>query len=870
MELLERDKYFDDLADYYQLVSDGIGHTVFLTGEAGIGKTSLVNQFAKKIGHEAIILSGACDSLFTPRPLGPLFDIARQIGQNFNNLLKIEKDRSVIFAALVEYLSSAQNPVVLLFEDIHWADEATLDLIKFLARRIHRYKCLFLLTYRDNELGAGHPLCKIFGELPPPHFSKISIAQFSKETVARLALQRGYGSGDQLYNLTGGNPFYVMEVLGSKTSTIPERVKDSILNVFHSKDDTTRALWELLSILPSSIEVGIAKRVQQDLSGDMDGCLASGVVVLHGGYLSFKHELFRMAIEESLSPLKRQSLHKMMLKILQQDADTPVNLSQLLHHARYADEKKLVGILAPKAAREAAAVDSHREAAKLYGVALEYTEMNGAALAELYEGHAYECYLTYDITQAIESQQRALEIWRSLGLWLKEGNALRFLSRLWWSAAADYEKAMSCAKQSIEVLEKGLPTRELALAYSNFSQLFMLSEDRPNALLWGNKAIDLATTIDDAEILSHALNNVGTTLLQVPASESEGELLLNRSLSIAMEHNFQEHVARAYVNLTSSSILVKRYDRAASAFEAGLKYCETHDLDFLSYYLLSCNAQLLLETGKWADAETIATTLLSKNHLLIRMGSLATMARLCMRSGRFKMAEEFIREGKSIAMRTREPQRIIPVVTAALELYWLTGTTIIFSLDEVREAEKDDVLFPDRDYSWQYASLSYWMRKVGEVTTSSCTAFPGPHNFEHRFEWKAAADAWKEIGCPYEQALALFLGDEIHQRESLTILNDLGAAATRDKLKSDLKLKGVKNIPRGLRESTRKNPAQLTDRQIEILVRLKEGSTYKEIADKLFISPKTVEHHISAILEKLDVNSRSKAVLKAESLGVIK
>jgi DNA-binding CsgD family transcriptional regulator len=430
---------------------------------------------------------------------------------------------------------------------------------------------------------------------------------------------------------------------------------------------------------------------------------------------------------------------------------------------------------------------------------------------------------------------------------------------------------MTCAKQSIEVLEKGFPTRELALAYSNFSQLFMLSEDRKNALLWGNKAIELATTIGDFEILSHALNNVGTTLLQVPTSESEGELMLNQSLSIAREHGYQEHIARAYVNLTSSSILVKRYDRAGSAFEAGLKYCEAHDLDFLSYYLLSCNAQLLVETGKWAEAEAIATKLLCKHHLLVRVGSLVTMARLSMRLGQFQAAENFIAEGKSIAMRTREPQRIIPVVTAALELYWITGTTMIFSFDEIREIEADDALFPDRDYSWQYASLAYWMRKVDHGrTTSSPVEFPGPYRFEHTGQWKAAADAWKKIGCSYEQALALFAGDEMDQRESLMILDDLGATATRDKLKSNLKLRGLKNIPRGPRESTRKNPAQLTDRQIEILMRLKEGATYKEIADKLFISPKTVEHHISAILEKLDVSSRSKAVLKAESLGILK
>jgi predicted ATPase len=141
MELLERGNYLDDLAARYEEVEQGSGHTIFLMGEAGIGKTSLVNHFIKRIGTTAVIYSGACDSLFTPRPLGPLFDIAGQIGADFIDLLKNEKDRSVVFAALVQKLSIREKPVVLVFEDIHWADEATIDLIKFLARRIHRHSC---------------------------------------------------------------------------------------------------------------------------------------------------------------------------------------------------------------------------------------------------------------------------------------------------------------------------------------------------------------------------------------------------------------------------------------------------------------------------------------------------------------------------------------------------------------------------------------------------------------------------------------------------------------------------------------------------------------------------------------------------------
>jgi DNA-binding CsgD family transcriptional regulator len=298
------------------------------------------------------------------------------------------------------------------------------------------------------------------------------------------------------------------------------------------------------------------------------------------------------------------------------------------------------------------------------------------------------------------------------------------------------------------------------------------------------------------------------------------------------------------------------------------KYCEDHDIDFLGYYMLSCKAQLLCETGRWEKAESIATQLLkNQHHLLVKMGSLVTMARLMMRRGKFEEAENFLQEAKAIAMPTHEAQRIIPVLTSALELSWIRGSSVV-PLDEIRDAE--NTLFSNKNNSWHYSSLAYWMGKHGIEFNAQSIEFNGPYMLEHLGRWKDAAEAWRKMGCPYEQALALFEGEEMHQREGLMLLDALGATATRDMLKSKLKLKGMKNIPRGPRESTRNNPAQLTLRQIEILLLLKEGKTYKEIADKLFISLKTVEHHISAILLKLEVNSRAKAVLEAEKLGILK
>jgi DNA-binding NarL/FixJ family response regulator len=102
------------------------------------------------------------------------------------------------------------------------------------------------------------------------------------------------------------------------------------------------------------------------------------------------------------------------------------------------------------------------------------------------------------------------------------------------------------------------------------------------------------------------------------------------------------------------------------------------------------------------------------------------------------------------------------------------------------------------------------------------------------------------------------------------LLEDVGAVATGNLFKAKLKIKGVRHVTRGPRESTLNNPGQLTDRQIDILTLLRKGLQNKEIADKLFISPKTVDHHISAILSKLDVSSRAKAVLEAQKLGILK
>jgi DNA-binding CsgD family transcriptional regulator len=867
MELIERTEHLKVLNDRYQQLKTGYGHSVFLVGEAGSGKTSLVNQFIKNVRNSVITYIGACDSLFTPRPLGPLYDIADQIGSDFFALLKNEKERALIFTSFFQKLSGAPLPTILVFEDIHWADEATLDLIKFLTRRINRLKCLLLLTYRDNEIHSAHALTFLFGELPPDNFSKLPVKGFSRDVVDQLVAKKGYTSGEKLYALTGGNPFYVMEILASYSPGIPERVKDSILTLFNVRSGNTKKMWEFLSILPTSgIGLNIAKQLENEFGNCIEDCIASGVIVSKAGHLSFKHELFRLAIEESLTASKRKSLHKKMLDLMLQNPSENTELAQLVHHARYSEERELVAKISPRAARAAAAVGSHLEAAKLYSTAIEFTNKDGEVLVELYERHAYECYLTNQITAAITSQQHALEIWRTRKVSLKIGDTLRFLSRLLWYNGTSQE-AMSLALEAVSVLENGFPTHERGLAYSNLAQLHMLAANKEKTLYWGQKAIALATKMNDPEVLCHSLNNIGTVLLMY--NEPEGEYKLNQSLSIALLNGLHEHVARAYTNLCSQFIWVKSYLKANEIFNAGIKYIEEHDLESWKYFMLSLKVKLLLETGEWSQAETLALSIY-QNMLhpnIVRIGAIEVLALINLRRGGFNEARNLISEGKKLAAPTQEAHRIIPMLCAELEFCWITGEPA--PTHELTDAE--NTLFPEKNNSCHYTELLYWKHKCGLLLQNKDPLgnLVGPFKLEIQDDWKSAAEKWNALGCLYKQAIALFYGDEDQQKQSMQILSTLGATATYEMLKAKLKIKGVRNIPRGPRESTRKNPALLTNRQIDVLTLLQEGLHNNEIAERLFVSPKTVEHHISVILSKLEVNSRAKAVLQAQKLGIL-
>ena len=502
----------------------------------------------------------------------------------------------------------------------------------------------------------------------------------------------------------------------------------------------------------------------------------------------------------------------------------------------------------------------------MYLTAIEYyQEHDRDTLLRFYEAYAYECYLTNQIKEAIIYSGKSLQLVKEKNDIEKTGNCLRFLSRLWWFEG-NTKKAEVYAEQAIEVLSDQPSSKTKAMALSNMSQLKMLADERDECRVWGAKAIAMAKELVDDETLSHALNNVGTVQLRSYSSRQKGIELLQQSLEIALKNSHEDNALRAYINIGSNAVVMKDFLLAKKTLDEGIQYCEDRDLDLGTLYLLSFKARLNLEIGDWNQAENIAGNLIKNEGLpsVVKIGALYVLATIRMRRDSSDVVSLLL-EAKEKTLKTMEPQRIVPVMAALLEYEWIAGKRLIEStiLDDIVNMIKQ------KGNANESSVFAFWLLKVRNQKVPLREIFEG-YKTDNSILAMKAANLWKRLGCPYEQALALFEGNDNDKRNAISIVHELGADAVYEKMKFEMRASGIKHIPRGIRKSTRSNPANLSNRELDVLQLLKEGLQNKEIAGKLFISAKTVDHHISAIFFKLDVNSRTKAVQEAIHLDILK
>ena len=853
MTLLEREHCLKDLAAWHGSIAERGGCIVLIGGEAGIGKTSLLQAFAKaRAAGGSRVLWGACDALYTPQPLAPLYDMASQSSGALKAAVDAGASREVLFRAALEELNRPGS--IAIFEDMHWADEATLDLLKYLGRRIQRSAALIAVTFRDDEVGPQHPLRFVIGDLPRGSTQRLTLAPLSEPAVEELARQAGRAPQD-IYRITGGNPLFVSEVLAptSGSHAVPVTVRDAVLTRALRLSARARDIAEFVAVIPGKTERWLLAAVDRLDEAALDECLVVGMVRHEEGSFAFRHELVRRALEGSLSPSRQRHLHAQVLDILSRRPQTPA--ARLAHHAEGSGNAAEVLRLAPIAAAQAAAVGAHREAASHWQAALRHADALALeARGRLHEQLSYECYLIDEIERAAAERRAALAIWRTTGERAREGDALRWLSRLSWFAGRSAE-AGDYAEAAIETLEGIAAGAELAMAYSNRAQLGMLAFDTNSAIQWAGRAIEIAQALGDREILSHALNNLGTA--RYSAGDEAGWSDLTRSLELALEGGYQEHVARAYTNLSAQAVLSRQYDRAAHYLAKGLAYCQDNDLDAWRVYMLAWSARAKVETCEWlAAAEDAADVLRQpKAAPVSRICALTALGHLRVRRGD-PDAGSPLAEAAALAAPTGELQRLGPLAVARAEARWLSDDRQ-GAAEELKAAYD---LAGRRQAPWVTGELAVWLWRCDALQTVPA-GVAEPYALEMSGHWREAARAWGSMSCPYEQALILgWYGGESEQREALATLGALGAAPAVEALRRRMRSLGVRGVPRGVRKSTGEHPFGLTRREAQILALMCDGLRNAAIARRIFLSPRTVDHHVSAILAKLDVSSRTEAI----------
>ncbi|HEX3270356.1 MAG TPA: AAA family ATPase [Ktedonobacterales bacterium] len=864
VELLERDEYVSALDEALRQAASGYGRIVLVSGEAGIGKTALVERFVADAPAERRALWGACEALFTPRPLGPFYDIAQQMAPTIRALLDGETNRPQLFAAILDDLT--RSPAILIIEDIHWADEATLDLIKYLGRRIHRTPSLLILTWRDDELGKDHPLRFVLGDLPAREVTRLRLFPLSHTAVARLAHQ-AHRSARQLHAITGGNPFFVTEALASDRPGVPASVSDAVLARLARRSPDARRLVEAVAIAPGQIEQEVVTAISASDDTTLDECLSTGVLRLDGGAIRFRHELARQAVEGALSLARRQALNAQVLHALLERAETSgvekPSLARLVHHAAAAEDAALVLRFAPDAAQQASARGAHREAAAHYQTALRYANaLDPARRAALLDGLANERFLTGRMEEAVAPYEAALALWRALDHTEKVGHTLRRLSRLHWFLGDNVE-AERYAMQAVETLETLPPGRELAMAYGNLAHLGTRAAASADTLFWGERAIALAERLGDYETLSYALNSVGS--VEIGSGDEQGRIRLEQSLAIALEHGYEEHAARAYANLAINRVVVRQFAEAEHYLQKGIAYCAERDLDPWGHFLRWAQARVRLDQGDWVAAAEEAAAVLSVPWMAVtnRISALLVLGKVQARRGD-PSAEALLDEARELALATGEIHRIEQVAAARAEWRWLHGD-LSGCVAEVSVTFRQPfhIVRP-----WYQSEVVIWLWRGGDLTTAPEGALP-PYALQIAGDWRAAANAWERLDSPWEQALALLDGDEAAQRAALAIFERLGATPAMEIARRKLRQAGARGLSRGPYRVARANPQGLTNRQLEVLPLLAEGRSNAEIAGRLSTSPRTVEHHVSAVLTKLNAHSRAEAVRRAYELGLL-
>lgn len=953
--MVDRSTQFEALRSALGHAADGESTVVLVGGEAGVGKSRLLTELATEAGADGSrIISGQCvelggDGVAYAPIAGLLRDLSGQIGHArlheiagpgggiLSGLLPVLGGPPVdvdegrgrlfeVFTVVLEHLADEQ-PLVVMIEDLHWADRSTRDLLRFVIRALGRARVLLLGTYRTDEMHRTHPLRPFLAELDRlPYVQRVTVPRLSKKGVVQqlrhIRPDISKRLTDQIFRRSGGIPFFVEELAAAKDDALPETLRDLLMVRVAQLSDRAQDLLRLIAVGGNSVDHALLEAVHAGDPEDLDKAarelISAGVLRVEGSEYKFRHALMRESVHDDLLPGEGGRLHRRYAETLERCPDylsTGSAGAEIAHHWNAAHDQERAFPAMITAAEFALSKFAYGEALKLFERALELWDQVSAPEEVTGGDHADL------LSRASRAANDAGEMERSLSL----------IDAARSEVSSDNERLARMAyyrgkllselgrEESIEVLTEGLALVPDALASPIRARLLqtlaarhMLDGDMVDGIRVATEAIDVARAVGDpvAEFRAHDL--LGPCLIESgQIDEGFAELDLARTLagsSPRLQVGYQ-------INISDSLQILGRSAEAAEHGRAGIEQANAAGLArSLGAMLLGNTAEPLLATGDWPEAHRLIQRGLEldpPHRHLLQLRLLETWLRLW-RGDPEGAAASLCEVHSGMARRQMGPQYTVPAIRVAAELalhhddpdgawslvvpfldgcrrlpgyqlptLWLTARVLAErrragTADNAEFRRQRDAVMASFDMIGDWGISATWRSfAVAELTVGpAADDLPG----SAAAPWQQALEMRSEQSGPahllpyatYRLALALLAeGDRETAVRTLTAAgraaDELGAGLVRGWVDDLDRRLGAHRDPTG---SERTDDCGLTPRELEVLRLITVGRSNRQIGAELFISTKTASVHVSNILAKLGVGARGEAAAYANRMGL--
>ncbi len=734
----------------------GRGHLLFLAGEAGIGKTRLLEAIIRKAKADGFTVAGADVG---PRdlevPAALFFDLTRSmarwpalrpVGDAIRERL-VERvapagaedqpatpaqARRWLVSDVADLLASAPTPLMLAMENLHWADDLSLEILAAYASRLPDLPVLVIGTYRSDELYPRIPMREWRARLVTQRLGEEArLGRLSADdtaTMTTILLESGLPASrdvvEAIQERTDGIPLHVEELLGVlrgadgqisqdiDRAAVPDTIESTVRERLERRSPRARALAEAGSVIGRcfvvDVAAGVMQRSPEQLAAPLQELIDHFFLVETGrpGLFDFRHVLIRDAIYGSVSEPRRRRLHG---RAAEEGEGLP-GASEAFASAHYeqagrTDEAFETSIVA---ARSASGLSAHREAIQLYRRALRNipADLSNRRHAEVLEAYAAEAAAMDDNAAAAEAYEEAHERYVAAGRPIEAAAvvaplvAVRHLLGDPLAARAD---RLRSALASLDQVPPGPAVDAARLRLlAGLSAAYMLDRQLPPSIEHGRAAQALAAQLGDRPRELNALATVASDLV-FAGDMDDGWAGFELAIGDSLDAGIEAEAARAYRMAGSSSSVLVEYDRAERYLGAGIEYAERVELWNHRHYMAAHMAHVRWATGHWDDAEAIGSQALAdgRGGITTRITALYVLGYVALGRGDAARARERLGEARELGDHMHELQRTSPAVWGLAELALQLGDapTSIASCDEGRELS---VAVDDAAYLFPY------------------------------------------------------------------------------------------------------------------------------------------------------------------------